>query len=131
MDCAGDDEQLLVVALELLVGILAEIAGMGILAVNEEDCALDFTGILLMEKYLFRRSNAALALPPRGSGFPSEAVVANFATTGIVANSSFKALLTCLPIVLMSRPNNSDSCWRLSHTVSSSKRTSSRTLSSG
>ena len=45
MDCARDDEQLLVVALELLVGILAEIAGMGILAVNEEDCALDFTGI--------------------------------------------------------------------------------------
>ena len=43
--CAGDDEQLLVVALELLVGILAEIAGMGVLAVNEKDCALDFTGI--------------------------------------------------------------------------------------
>ena len=34
MDCAGDDEQLLVVALELLVGILAEIAGMGVLAVR-------------------------------------------------------------------------------------------------
>ena len=37
VDCAGDDEQLLVVALELLVGVLAEIAGMGVLAVNEED----------------------------------------------------------------------------------------------
>ena len=45
MDCAWDDEQLLVVAPELLVGVLAEIAGMGVLAVNEEDCALDFTGI--------------------------------------------------------------------------------------
>ena len=45
VDCAWDDEQLLVVALELLVGVLAEIAGMGVLTVNEEDCALDFTGI--------------------------------------------------------------------------------------
>lgn len=45
MDCAGNDKQLLVVAPELLVGVLAEIAGMGVLAVNEEDCALDFTGI--------------------------------------------------------------------------------------
>lgn len=34
MDCAWDDEQLLVVALELLVGILAEIAGMGVLTVD-------------------------------------------------------------------------------------------------
>ena len=34
VDCAWDDEQLLVVALELLVGILAEIAGMGVLTVD-------------------------------------------------------------------------------------------------
>ena len=45
VDCAWDDEQLLVVALELLVGVLAEIAGMGVLTVDEEDSALDFTGI--------------------------------------------------------------------------------------
>ena len=49
----------------------------------------------------------------------------------ISANSSFSALFTCLPIVLTSRLNNSESCCLLGHTVSSSMRTSSFTSLSG
>lgn len=41
----GDDEELLVVAGELLEGVFAEVAGMGLFAVDEEDGAADFTGV--------------------------------------------------------------------------------------
>ena len=43
-------------------------------------------------------------------------VVAKFATTEL-SNSSFNALLICLPIVFTSLPNNSANCFLLSHTV--------------
>lgn len=42
---AGDDEEFLVVASELLEGVFAEVAGMGLFAVDEEDGAADFTGV--------------------------------------------------------------------------------------
>ena len=45
MHGAGHDEQLLVVALQFLVDGLAEVAGVGLLAVDEEDGAADFRGI--------------------------------------------------------------------------------------
>ena len=45
-------------------------------------------------------------------------VVANFATTEL-SSSSFKALLICFPIVLISLSNSIASCSRFNHTVSS------------
>lgn len=125
MDCAGDDEQLLVVALELLVGILAEIAGMGILAVNEEDCALDFTGILLMEKYLFRRSNAALAPPlrqamqPWTAFAPIDTISVSTPSASRAPATSFRAvnvfpLLLGLPLIKSTSVSAHDSIWRRS-----------------
>lgn len=42
---AGDDEEFLVVAGELLEGVFAEVAGMGLFAVDEKDGAADFTGV--------------------------------------------------------------------------------------
>ena len=54
-------------------------------------------------------------------------VVANFATTAELAssNSSFRALLTCFPIVLTSLSNRTAIWLLLSHTVSPSVSTSS------
>ena len=62
---------------------------------------------------------------------PSFWTIAKFATVGTLANSSCKALLTCLPMVFTSLPKRVAICCRFSHTVSSSTLTSSLIVSSG
>ena len=42
VDSAGDEEQLLVVALQTLEGVLAEVAGVGLVAMDDEDGVADF-----------------------------------------------------------------------------------------
>ena len=57
-------------------------------------------------------------------------VVAKFATTEMLANSSFRILEICLPIVFTSLSNNTDNCCLFSQTVSSSNLTSMCSASS-
>ena len=43
VDGAGDEEELLVVALQTLEGVLAEVAGVGLVAMDDEDGVADFS----------------------------------------------------------------------------------------
>ena len=89
MDGTGDDHEFLVVRVFAVfdhvgIGVFAEIAGMGVLAVNQKDCASDLIGIL--KDRLVDKALAADDVP----------AAVGIQGTGVIASLSFVIVVVIL-----------------------------------